>query len=117
MKKLQNGFTTPKQSKRLLELGVPTDSADCALLLNKEANQYDYIVINNQDDYNFMDENTIPCWSVGRLIEILHITYKQDWREYLYLCTTETCNKGLINQIMQYLEKYHKDHDFSKLGE
>jgi hypothetical protein len=29
MRKLQNNFTTPEQSKRLLELGVPVDSADC----------------------------------------------------------------------------------------
>ena len=29
MKKLQCNFTTPEQSKRLLELGVPADSADC----------------------------------------------------------------------------------------
>lgn len=29
MSKLQNNFTTPEQSKRLLELGVPADSADC----------------------------------------------------------------------------------------
>ena len=28
MKTLQNNFTTPEQSKRLLELGVPADSAD-----------------------------------------------------------------------------------------
>ena len=32
IKKLQNNFTTPEQSKRLLELGVPADSADCYLL-------------------------------------------------------------------------------------
>ena len=29
MKKLQQNFTTTEQSKRLLELGVPADSADC----------------------------------------------------------------------------------------
>lgn len=29
MKKLQNNYTTPEQSKRLLELGLPADSADC----------------------------------------------------------------------------------------
>ena len=28
MKNLQNNFTTPEQSKRLLELCVPADSAD-----------------------------------------------------------------------------------------
>lgn len=29
MSKLQNNFTTSEQSKRLLELGIPTNSADC----------------------------------------------------------------------------------------
>jgi hypothetical protein len=33
MKKLQNNFTTPEQSKRLLELGVPADSADLYCVL------------------------------------------------------------------------------------
>lgn len=31
MGKLQNNFTTPEQSKKLLELGVSVDSADCLL--------------------------------------------------------------------------------------
>lgn len=29
MKKLQNNYTTPEQSKRLLELGIPAWTADC----------------------------------------------------------------------------------------
>ena len=32
MKTLQNNYTTPEQSKQLLKLGVPTDSADCFYL-------------------------------------------------------------------------------------
>lgn len=73
MKKLQNNYTTPEQSKRLLELGVPADSADCYLtrfgidedwevkILNNV--KYSEITINNQEYCN-------PCWSVGRLMEI-----------------------------------------------
>ncbi len=34
MKQLQNNFTSPEQSKRLLELGLPADSADCVLVRN-----------------------------------------------------------------------------------
>ena len=78
MKKLQSNFTTPEQSRRLLELGVPADSADCY-----------YDVIYDNDDYFWKYENhptlvindylydtggdklILPCWSVGRLIEIL----------------------------------------------
>ena len=122
MKKLQNNFTTVEQAKRLMELEVPVDSADCYYLsLGKNTSnfghpKYCYKPYTELSMYDYSAIYTLcPCWSMGRLIEILHITYKQDWREYLYMCTTETCSKGLINQIMQYLEKYHKDHDFSKL--
>ena len=53
MVKLQNNFTTPEQSKRLLELGVPADSADCI------------------------------CWSVGRLMEICKICEPKKYYEEL----------------------------------
>ena len=36
MKQLQNNFTTPEQSKRLLELDVPADSADCYWLYTQK---------------------------------------------------------------------------------
>lgn len=77
MKQLQNNFTTPEQSKRLLELGVPADSADCCYscysdgtVLNKEAPDiipFDYC----REKEKWL--NDIPCWSVGRLIEIFII--------------------------------------------
>lgn len=77
----KNNFTTPEQSKRLLELGVPVDSADCV---------YDCALIGGEKYYSLgilEDElfsaykriwedsctDIIPCWSVGRLIEIYRI--------------------------------------------
>lgn len=91
IKKLQNGFTTPEQSRKLLELGVPADSADmwfekknwkrgaewekipsvCAW--NEYANkQYSYTEIKESEE-DFTGNDTLPCWSVGRLIEIGNI--------------------------------------------
>jgi hypothetical protein len=80
MKKLQNNFTTLEQSKRLLELGVPADSADCYL------NGDSVIILNGktfQENYNedldlarlhlIEYPHYLPCWSVGRLIEIMNI--------------------------------------------
>ena len=116
MKKLQNNFTTPEQSKRLLELGVPADSADCALLLNKNANKYEYIVINNQDDYNFMDDNTLPCWSVGRLMEILGICAGMECVDFETLAWTEGILSEKLIILTEDLAKYDKL-DFSKLEE
>ena len=77
IKKLQNNFTTPEQSKRLLELGVPADSADLyyqnaldariipAGRLYKEYT--DSLTGLNREIWYFK-----PCWSVGRLIEIYY---------------------------------------------
>jgi hypothetical protein len=71
MKKLQNNFTTPEQSKRLLELGVPAASADCYY------DQYRILQYRTIDDYGYdffgLNFRFIPCWSVGRLIEIYEI--------------------------------------------
>lgn len=80
MKKLQNNFTTIKQSKRLLELGVPADSADCYI-----SNEKIFVLHNCTFQENFNNDldmarshlinmpHYLPCWSVGRLIEIYEI--------------------------------------------
>lgn len=84
MKTLQNNFTTPEQSKRLLELGVPADSADCVLEnLNTAENNFqseDYtrwiIEKRHVKEDIFCERNEgifLPCWSVGRLIELYNI--------------------------------------------
>lgn len=74
MKKLQNNFTTPEQSKRLLELGVPADSADCYYTNRR-------MTIWHRSEFDKVDWSAkvgddlfyIPCWSVGRLMEIIDI--------------------------------------------
>jgi hypothetical protein len=66
MKLLQRNFTTPEQSKRLLELGVPEWTADCFYKLD---------LYSFKTEMCFTKEDSLlhhytPCWSVGRLIEI-----------------------------------------------
>lgn len=119
MKNLQNNFTTLEQSERLLELGVPADSADM------------YIECYWYDGHNgmwrckigsheiFRDRKQIgegvgairPCWSVGRLIEIIllcphrrNITISKGWNPI----------ESLINQLVMLREV---GTDFSKLEE
>ena len=76
MKKLQNNFTTTEQSKRLLALGLPKDSADCYYLRenpNRLCILNDGITISKLRLQLHMS-HTMPCWSAGRLIEIYDIT-------------------------------------------
>lgn len=78
MKKLQCNFTTIEQSKRLLELGVPAWTADCFYPLNLSGNlsgDTPIIILFNLDVKEIVWDKiyAIPCWSVGRLIEIISI--------------------------------------------
>ena len=90
MKTLQNNFTTPEQSKRLLELGVPADSADCMNFGNADIFQIpfqrpfsEHLELHVQDGLRKM---YTPCWSVGRLMEIFDICCEDrlvdDWEQF-----------------------------------
>jgi len=71
MKQLQNNYTTPEQSKRLLKLGVPADSADCCL--RRILTDGGYCETWRVDIFDFIGQihdDYLPCWSVGRLMEI-----------------------------------------------
>ena len=86
MKTLQRNFTTPEQSKRLLELGVPADSADCyytwKLDHTAKINVLDNEIYSELLDH--ISQITVPCWSVGRLIEIHRICSTLPDEEYMF---------------------------------
>jgi hypothetical protein len=90
MKKLRSNFTTPEQSKRLLELGVPADSADMYYHTDIGFTRFysEPEVIPSCELFstgNSVYIYDIPCWSVGRLIEI-----------HLKCCTTLNQNDAHI---------------------
>lgn len=120
MKELQNNYTTVEQSKRLLELGLPADSAD--LLIEpgcdvKKTIAY-WTVFNGIIDH----EKFIPCWSVGRLMEIIDnctICDNKDWEGIVYPSTKKVKQDlGLtyIEFLIQSIECAIDLLDFSKLN-
>lgn len=120
MKKLQNDYTTPEQSKQLLELGVPADSANYAYMCY-EIGDMCRVFIN--EPYTIYSENvkrllgrkTLPCWSVGRLLEIIKICSSHELaiaiygRAILYLDIID----GIICEMAHEIGSI----DFSKLEE
>ena len=120
MKQLQNNFTTPEQSKRLLELGIPEWTCDCCYHAKCE----DFInwVVKDppqvmpapftkvRSGYKSWDNMPIvPCWSVGRLIEIIRICHEDTATLILQDCTTDYLTSAIVNQVNL------KHFDFSKL--
>ena len=120
MKKLQSNFTTPEQSKRLLELGVPADSADCYNVIDSPVYNKDEIRL-RQNDYEisysfFNNKHYSPCWSVGRLIEIMKICNHPDDVDQVF-CELAYSKKNLIELIVKLMEENKEITDFSKLEE
>lgn len=124
MKKLQNNFTTPEQSKRLLEIGVPVDSADCYIRLDFNVTESPDIIryhatfseIKKRNE--IIDKNFIPCWSVGRLIEIIIICSTAPFPCEVII-TRENVNFYIVETLIRRLEELANYYslDFSKLEE
>lgn len=125
MKKLQNNFTTPEQSKRLLELGIPANSADCYIhisecIIHEEIyKKCEYGIIEGSGIFGNEipallrlpdgSPEYLPCWSVGRLMEIYDICVIEgagSWANY-------TARLNYMNYLVACFET--SKFDFSKL--
>ena len=129
MKTLQNDFTTPEQSKRLLELGMPEDSANLCYRfytdLSGDTIMWDApsVITENQHiewSHKLTSGDTayLPCWSVGRLIEIIcncHIITNQFMENWICCDKDTNLIELLISDIEVYIAAGHMD--FSKLEE
>lgn len=74
MKQLQKNYTTPEQSKKLLELGMPIESADIAMFDTPDDPFDPFIIAGDMTIWRDLNKGYgIPSWSVGRLIEIWQI--------------------------------------------
>lgn len=119
MEKLKINFTTPEQSKKLLELGLPAESADCYYYdwaTNPDDEMYgaciQWIDTTLGDDYqkfHVLEIAALPCWSVGRLIEIAFICSVYEVRTIEFWR-----NDSPIDDIIYEFE--NNKMDFSKLN-
>ena len=110
MKTLHNDLTTIEQSKRLLELGVPNNSANHYYGKDGKTHYIDGTI-----SYSLLWETgCTPCWSVGRLIEIYHICDKPGFSFSFHVCFPNLISE-MIYKIAE--AKEHGWINFSKLEE
>lgn len=114
MKTLQNNFTTPEQSKKLLELGVPANSADCIWYnpyYDGDRPELSEISVWKGKYPQRVDKYTFPCWSVGRLMEIYELCYAQEFIRNVGVCLMEDVLSAIYDAINNTTVQW----DFSKL--
>lgn len=113
IKKLQSNRTTTEQSKKLLELGVPAWTAD--IMFDVNCRRYELIETEDESLAEtqrtlFYNGGAIPCWSVGRLIEILKIVAERGFLGVHFdnLMTAENNVESLIHAIDATFPRYKK---------
>ena len=116
MKQLQNNFTTLEQLKRLLEFRVPTDSAYCYWRKDKHGNLGYVSIIPSGGK---LDKRDVPCWSVGRLIEIYEICVCERFKCRANQSTLQLIPimEDIMEQYQMRIESIYRHMDFSKLEE
>ena len=108
IKKLQQNYTTPEQSKRLLELGVPAYSADLFYFNLGDGFINLPTLVDDDECVWFFDERFLPCWSVGRLIEIYEMCFGGYFNSRYFGHT-------LMEDVLLKIEEQIDSIDFSKL--
>ena len=115
--KLHNNFTTLEQSKKLLEMGVPTWTADCFHTTDLQHNPIEdatpAIITYQLDTHEIVWDKVygFPCWSVGRLIELYCLATGV---EYTKIGISEISLTELMIKLIEVAVKL-KTFDFSKL--
>ena len=112
MKKLQSNFTTPEQSKRLIELGVPVNSADMGIIYDILNFGIEILVVPYDKWCKGYESISMPCWSVGRLIEIYKIVGEEAGQ-----CISCSTNQSQVESLVQLYEENIEFLEFSKLEE
>ena len=106
MNRQLNNYTTPEQSKELLEIGLPEYTADCYYSCSWAGFKYfTYIgpYIKGSTNMAIITERDMPCWSIGRLMEI----YLKCHEGFVW-CGFEFNASEADNMIDKLIERFKK---------
>ena len=100
-------YTTPEQSKFLMDLGLPSDSADLYYGLDKKVH---FINGGHIPRSLLWESSCVPCWSVGQLIKIYLICNPYDSDDDLiFMLTSGVEVPDLCNFVITWLEYLKPD--------
>ena len=106
-KKIQQTYTTPEQSERLLKLGVPRRSADGYYIKSSIDDTWVFPRFFRNERPDFYDD-VLPFWTGTRLIEMLIFALNDQNMRFCF-------KEDIIESLVKAFEDTHEDLDFSLL--
>lgn len=102
-------FTNPDQSRRLLELGVEKNSADCYYDMYKMLDDtIIHVMTANEKDIASKTDAfwrvRYPCWSVGQLIEVLREVTNYEFGDFHTHLTNIIVNDDVVETLMRGIQ-------------
>lgn len=103
----QLGWTTIEQSKRLVEAGLDLDTADMTYRKwktewSEECTPYGYYLQPDDDGGKFPLEFVKPCWSLGRLIDLMP---RENQNNTFEIAPSDVIENGYA--VILHTEKYY----------
>lgn len=107
-------YTSIEQAKKLVELGLDPDTADMLFQLGEDKYADSIRVPLTKEHWEQMMPDINPCWSVGRLMDILPdptaevFKIKDTWN--VAACGFgDTSSESLVEALVRKVEKLLKD--------
>lgn len=102
-------FTTPDQSRRLLELGVEKNSADCYYDMYKMLDDtIIHVMTANEKDIASKTDAfwhvRYPCWSVGQLIEVLREITNHEFGDFHTHLTNIIISDDVVETLIRGIQ-------------
>ena len=111
---MQKGYTTIRESKYLMDLGVSADTADMCYTINNETKRYNTIPTCIPYSQFTAKEFYIPCWSALRLMEMIDNS-DDEYLDEEWPTTTQAKNKLNMDYVLFLICTIKKDLDNNKI--
>lgn len=123
---MQSIYTNPEQAKRLLDAGLPKDTADCYqmttgygfdLLVIPTGKLYFQMEYHEQAVHQFDSLGILPCWSLGRLIELATRLLADNATRHLLAHTSLSLHftPTMLEDMLRWFEFNQKTFDYAPL--
>lgn len=108
--------TTIEQSKRLLELGLKPETADCYYSYEVEEhgeNRFWEIIVSDWEPYWEITNNTIPAWSLHRLFAMVCNYPCKDHFIFDFSMDYDSM-EDVYDSVIEVIESHIKENNFNK---